>query len=142
MKLQRDIDRLGCWARKWGVRFQPVKCNMMQLTRKRIKKIHVSYTLEGTDIKHFGVTITNDLRWNTQVSNVCTKANRTLGFLRRNLHAWPQEVKEELTKDWCARSWSMAVRSGTPPPPRCSSSGRIRKRTKARSQIRNRKLQI
>ena len=32
MKLQRDIDRLGSWARKWGMRFQPVKCNMMQLT--------------------------------------------------------------------------------------------------------------
>ena len=47
MKLQRDIDRLGSWARKWGMRFQPVKCNMMQLTRKRIKKIHASYTLRG-----------------------------------------------------------------------------------------------
>ena len=42
MKLQRDIDRLGSWARKWGMRFQPVKCNMMQLTRKRIKKKHMS----------------------------------------------------------------------------------------------------
>ena len=42
VKLQRDIDRLGCWARKWGMRFQPVKCNMMLLTRKRIKKIHAS----------------------------------------------------------------------------------------------------
>ena len=95
--IKRDIDRLGSWARKWGVRFQPVKCNMMQLTRKRIKKIHASYTctLEGTDlenvesIKYFGVTITSDLRWNTHVSNVCTKANRTLGFLRRNLYSCP-----------------------------------------------------
>ena len=62
MKLQRDIDRLGSWARKWGMRFQPVKCNMNQLTRKRITKIHASYTLEGTDIenvesiKYLGVT--------------------------------------------------------------------------------------
>ena len=52
LKLQRDIDRLGSWARKWGIRFQPVKCNMMQLTRKRIKKIHASYTLEGTDLEN------------------------------------------------------------------------------------------
>ena len=95
VKLHRDIDRLGCWARKWCMRFQPVKCNMMQLTRKRIKKIHASYTLEGTDLKnaesirYLGVTITNDLRWNTQVINVCTKANRTLGFLRRNLTFLP-----------------------------------------------------
>ena len=93
MKLQRDIDRLGSWARKWGMGFQAVKCNMMQLTRKRIKKIHASYTLEGTNlenvesIKYLGVTITSDLRWNTHVSNVCTKANRTLGFLRRNLYS-------------------------------------------------------
>ena len=28
MKLQRDIDRLGSWARKWGMRFQHVKCNI------------------------------------------------------------------------------------------------------------------
>ena len=80
MKLQSDIDRLGSWARKWGMRFQPVKCNIMQLTRKRIKKIHALYTLEETDlenvesIKYLGVTITSDLRWNTHVSNVCTKA--------------------------------------------------------------------
>ena len=77
---------------------------MMQLTRKRIKKIHASYTLEGTDpenvenIIYLGVTITNDLRWNTHVSNVCTRANRTLGFLRRNLHSCPEKVKEAAYK--------------------------------------------
>ena len=74
---------------------------MMQLTRKRIIKIHASYTLEGSDlenvesIKYLGVTITNDLRWNTHVSN---KANRTLGFLRQGLHSCPQEVKEAAYK--------------------------------------------
>ena len=46
LKLQKNIYQLGCWARKWGMRFQLVKCNMMQITRKRIKKIHASYTLE------------------------------------------------------------------------------------------------
>ena len=49
-------------------------------------------------IKYLGVTITNDLRWNTHVNNVCTKANGTLGFLRRNLYSCPQEVKEAAYK--------------------------------------------
>ena len=84
------------------MRFQPVKCNMMQLTNKRSTKIQANYTLEGTvlenveSIKNLGVTITNDLKWNTHISNICTKANRTLGFLRRNLYSCPPDVKEKL----------------------------------------------
>ena len=68
VKLQEDIDRLGCWARSWGMRFQPVKCNIMQITRKRIKTINAFYSLEGTVLenveksKYIGVTITNDLK--------------------------------------------------------------------------------
>ena len=64
LKLQKDIDLLGSWARKWGMRFQPVKCNMMQLTNKRINEIEASYTLEGAvwenvdSIKYLCVTIT------------------------------------------------------------------------------------
>ena len=77
---------------------------MMQITRILIKKMHASNTLEGTvlenveSIKYFGVTITNDLQWNTHVSNICTKVNRTLGFLRRNLYSRPQELKEAAYK--------------------------------------------
>ena len=104
LKLQKDIDLLGSWARKWGMRFQPVKCNMKQLTNKRINKIEASYILEGTvlknvdSIKYLGVTKTNDLKWNTHITNICTKANRTLGFKRRNLFSWPPDVKEAAYK--------------------------------------------
>ena len=104
LKLQRDIDRLGNWARKWDMRFQPVKCNMMQLTRKHSNKIQASYTLEGTllekvdNIKYLGATITNYLKCNTHISNICTKANRTLGFLRRTLFSCPKNVKEAAYK--------------------------------------------
>ena len=85
------------------MRFKPVKCNIMQITRKH-KNINVSYSLEETvldnveKIKYLCVTITNDLKWNTHVSNSCTKANRTPGFLRRNLAACPRDVKESAYK--------------------------------------------
>ena len=68
VKLQADIDRLGYWARRWGMKFQPVRCNIMQILRERIKKINDSYTLQGTvldnveKIKYLGITITNDLK--------------------------------------------------------------------------------
>ena len=94
------------------MRFQPVKCNMMQLTKKH-NKIQASYTLEDTilknveSIKYLGVTITSDLKWNTHNSNVCTKANRTIGFLRRNLFACPQDVKEAAYKSLVRRKLSL-----------------------------------
>ena len=47
LKLQKDIERLGCWARKWGRRFRPVKCNIMQITRKRTNKIEASLHFRG-----------------------------------------------------------------------------------------------
>ena len=73
---------------------------MMQLTRKRVKKVIATYTLEGTvlenvdRIKYLGVTITNDLRWNTHVGNICTKANGTLGFLWRNISSCHRDIKK------------------------------------------------
>ena len=63
---------------------------MMQLT-KNLYKIQASYTLEDRvlenveSIKYLDATITNDLKWNTHISNVCTKVNKTLGFLKRTL---------------------------------------------------------
>jgi hypothetical protein len=88
-KLQEDITTLGKWAKTWGMRFQPIKCNIMQIHRKR-NHINYKYYLEGTEleildsIKYLGVTITNNLTWNKHIQETCTKANRKLGLLRRD----------------------------------------------------------
>ena len=85
------------------MRFQPVKCNMMLLTKKH-NKIDVSYMQEGTvlenvgSIKYLVVTIASDLKWNSHIRNVCSRANITLSFLRRNLFSCPQDVKEAAYK--------------------------------------------
>ena len=76
---------------------------MMPLTKKH-NKIQASLTLEGTvlenveSIKYLGVTSTSDLKWNTHIRNVCTKANRTLGVLRQTLFSCPKDVKEAAYK--------------------------------------------
>ena len=81
-KLQKNIDQLGKLVRTWGMIFQPVKCITMQLTRKRIKQTNAVYSLKGTvlenvnNIKYLGVTNSKDLKWNTHVSNVCTKQTK------------------------------------------------------------------
>ena len=60
LKLLRDLDRLGNCVRKWGIRLQPVKCNMMQLTRKLTNNIQASYTLEGKvleDVENIKISV-------------------------------------------------------------------------------------
>ena len=96
--LQNYIVKLGSWARKWGMRFQPIKCNMMKQTRKN-HYIDFDYQLDGTkleffDINYFGVNIANDLRWNKHVHEVTNKANKLLGMLRRNLYVCTKDVRE------------------------------------------------
>ena len=49
-------------------------------------------------IKYLGVTIIHGSRWNTPR----TEANRTLGFLRRNLYQYPQGVKVAAYKGLCS----------------------------------------
>ena len=60
--------------------------------------LHILWRENVESIKYLWVTITNDLQSNTRVSNICNKANRTLGFLRRNLYVCPQEVTEAAHK--------------------------------------------
>ena len=94
---------------------QPVIYNMMQLTEK-LNKIQASYTLEGRvlenveSIKYLGVTITNDLKWTAHISNVCTKANRTLGFLMRTLFS--SAHRSSLQGNDAPKFWSMEARYG------------------------------
>ena len=64
------------------MRFQPVKCNMMKLTRKRKHYIDYNYKLEGAkleflnNIKYLGVNISSDLRWDKHVMECTSKANK------------------------------------------------------------------
>ena len=46
------------------------------------------------DSKYLDATISNDLSWANHIGNITAKPNHTIGFLRRNIHACPKEVKE------------------------------------------------
>ena len=69
MKLQNYIDQLVAWAMEWSIKFQPIKCNIMQLTRKRYQKSMLSTIFQNDGkIKYLGVTIIENLRWSSHGS--------------------------------------------------------------------------
>jgi hypothetical protein len=101
--LQTDLDRLANWEQKWNMQFNAEKCQVLTITRKR-KPLIRQYKLHGRVLesvptaKYLGVTINNNLTWGNHVSNICTKANKTIGFLKRNLNISAPSIKEHAYK--------------------------------------------
>ena len=96
--LQRDLEALTSWAEKWGMRFNPGKCVIMSTVGKKGPTPYF-YTLCDTilaradESTYLGIVIQNTLRWSSHIAVITSKANRTLGFLRRNLRRSPQQLK-------------------------------------------------
>ena len=87
------------------MKFNPEKCYVIHVTKKKIPlkldyKLH-SHTLQTVDnSKYLDVTISNDLEWDPHINNITSKANKTLGFLRRNMktvHLRPHHLFVRLT---------------------------------------------
>ena len=96
--LQEDLKKLGEWEQKWKMEFHPDKCQVIPITRNKNpiinKYVLHNHTLEtATNAKYLGVTITSDLKWNTHIDNITSKANRTLGFIRRNIRISSPTIK-------------------------------------------------
>ncbi|KAL8615930.1 hypothetical protein ACOMHN_034606 [Nucella lapillus] len=85
------------------MQFHPAKCNTLPVTRSR-RPLQPSYQLHGhmletvKAVKYLGVTIQGDLCWDDHINNIVSKANKTLGFLRRNLKIPSRSVKEQAYK--------------------------------------------
>lgn len=98
--LQEDLDRLQKWERDWLMSFNPSKCEVIQITRKR-NPIRSTYSIHGRDLKvvkggtYLGVHIDEKLTMNTHVATTAKKANNSLAFLRRNLTSCPQDIKAQ-----------------------------------------------
>ena len=88
--LQRDLDKLAEWETLRKMEFHPDKCEVLRVGRKRVM-VQNDYILHGETLatadsaKYLGVTIASDLRCNKHIDIITSKANRTLGFLKRNL---------------------------------------------------------
>ena len=116
--LQTDLHTLELWERKWDMEFNPTKCQVIHITRSK-NIIPTSYYLHNTKLeatksaKYLGVTISDNLSWNTHINNITKTANQTLGFLRRNIKVHSEQLKsvayQTLVRpqlEYCSTIWS------------------------------------
>ena len=98
--LQDDLSRLSMWTSKWQMLFNAKKCYTMRLHRKK-QPIIQSYTMADEVLStvssqaYLGVEIHEKLSWKPHIKNMTSKANKTLGFIRRNLSHCSPSVKQQ-----------------------------------------------
>ena len=52
--------------------------------------------LESVDIaKYLGANTSKDLSWNTHINNITASANRTLGFVKRNVQTKNKDIRTQ-----------------------------------------------
>ena len=98
--LQKDLTNLENWEKTGQMKFNSEKCCVIHVSKKQIPlkfnyKLHNHILQPVENSKYLGVTISNDLDWGPHINNITTKANRTLGFLRRNMKNCTRKVKNK-----------------------------------------------
>ena len=96
--LQSDLESLQHWERTWDMEFNPGKCQVIHITRSKspVKSRYFMHNqeLESVDAaKYLGVTISKGLSWNTHINNITSTANKTLGFVKRNVVTKNKDIK-------------------------------------------------
>ena len=77
VSLQQDLNRLDAWSKDSGLTSNETKCKAQRISRK-LKPIESSYSIKGK------VLVANDLTWSKQVFEQSRRANKLLGYIRRN----------------------------------------------------------
>ena len=120
LALQEDLTSLGQWEADRQMKFNVAKCHSMRVTRhQHHKQILFDYSLHNQTLenvqsaKYLGITITDNMDWGQHVSEISSKATKTLGFLHRNLAFAPRSTKEVAYKtlvppklEYAAPIWS------------------------------------
>ena len=83
--------------------FNHHKCEFLRITNKKHPTLYKYYIQEKVikeviHAKYLGVTLSHNLSWSEHIKQITSKANRTKGFLQRNLHKCPSITKSNCYK--------------------------------------------
>ena len=105
------------WAETWQMDLNISKCSILQETTHHTTKTFI-YQMNGIPlrsvekVKYLGVYLNNKLTWHDHIDYICNKANRLLGFLKRNLYSCHKHFKEYAYKqfllpslEYCCAIW-------------------------------------
>ena len=96
--LQNDLNILSAWETRCVMGFNPSKCQVVHVTgsKKPVKRDYILHgqVLESHECEVSWGGISGSLSWNPHVDRITGNANRTLGFVRRNIKTKMSKVRE------------------------------------------------
>ena len=119
VSLQKDIENMYNWGNTWMMKFNTDKCKILTIGRGK-NQIQFQYKMEDrflevvSEFNDLGVSASGQLTWKFHIQNIISKANSTLGFIKRSVgfHA-PLSVKKALYMslvrsklEYCSTVWS------------------------------------
>ena len=103
--LNEDLRHITEWADNWLIKFSPSKTKSMRLSRKH-KLASPPLTMGGTILeevkshKHLGVTLSNDLSWNSHIEDIVAKASQSLDVLNALKYKLDRVTLDKLYKSF------------------------------------------
>ena len=82
--LNEELEKIGNWAFKWKMNFDPDPNKQAQeiiFSRKKTASLH---PLKSTQIqKHLGMMLDSNLSYEHRIKSILNKVNKTIGLLRK-----------------------------------------------------------
>ena len=96
--LQRDLDMLGSWSRRWQLSFNIDKCSVLSVKDcvSRPDYYPDGRRLENVDSHlYLGIELAYNLKWSRHIDNIVAKASGRLGLLRRALKSADSRTRQQ-----------------------------------------------
>ena len=117
LNLQNDLNKITDWSEKWEMPFNIDKCQILHVGTRNPK---FDYELCGeklknsSKVKDLGVTVESNLKFAKQCKDAAAKANRMLGFIKRNFSFKSKEIVLPLYKSLVRPHLEYAVQFWSP----------------------------
>jgi len=117
--LQKDLDELSSWSRKWLFKFNPLKCKIMRIGHRLDTRYFMTDVSGRNELqtvkaeKDLGVFCTDDLKPSTQCIKAAGKARSVLAMVHRSFRRLDPEdflliyktyIRPHL--EFCVQAWS------------------------------------
>ncbi len=100
--LNRDLNTLAMWGKKWFVSFNAMKTKFMVITNKRVNNIFPHIIMNGRRLQQgsehvvMGLTLTDKLTWTKHIQGLHDKCLLRLNILKSLCTKLPRSTKVQI----------------------------------------------